>query len=220
MKRSWSLLILSSLSALGCGGKEQSASNSSSGDGGITNDKQPGSTSPLVGNLVAACPSVPPTEGSSCTALAQLCEYGDDLDSACNQVFNCNPNGTWGGEGGSGPGCPTSLKTCASDITSSTTCSAGDGVCQTSLGLCTCFDHTFGPTHAADSGAPPDTFAYSCASPDSACPAWPNRPRIGSACSQADLQCDYDPCGPNGFAFQCGSDGFWTDAFSSNCGGG
>jgi hypothetical protein len=216
MQRRSSITILSAFLLFGCGAKEQSSAAASSND--QANDASPAGTSPLNGKLVAACPAAAPTEGSSCSTLAQLCEYGDDLDSACNTVFNCNPNGTWGGEGGSGPGCPTNLKTCAGGVASGSTCNAGDPQCETGVGLCTCLDQSSGDPRPGDAG--PDRYAFNCATPDPKCPAWPNRPRIGSACSEPNLQCDYDPCGPNGFAFQCGSDGFWTDAFSDNCGSG
>lgn len=209
-----SAFVCSVLFIFGCGGKEQSSTSTSSPTNDTTKNPTT-SSSPLNGNLVAACPSTAPAEGSSCSTLGQLCEYGDDVDSACNTVFNCNPNGTWGGEGG---GCTTNLNACASGISSASTCNAGDPQCQTSVGLCTCRDESSGDARPGDSG--PDYYGFDCATPDPKCPAWPNRPRIGSACSDPNLQCDYDPCGPNGFAFQCGDDGFWTDAFSDNCGSG
>src|SRR5262249_12635096 len=109
---------------------------------------------------------------------------------------------------------------CGDFVTNNTTCNAGDPQCSTNAGICTCFDHSTGPARIDDGGAPvPDPYAYACADPDSRCPAWPKRPRIGSACSTPDLLCDYAACGPYGFAFRCDSDGYWDDAFGQQCGG-
>jgi hypothetical protein len=54
--------------------------------------------------------------------------------------------------------------------------------------------------------------------PSAGCP--PFRPRIGSACSMPDLECDYGVCGvPPGSAYRCDAAGYWTDSFGMQCGG-
>ena len=218
MKSSAISFSLALLSLVACSGKVSSTSGSDGGPGSVndsTNDNPP--TGPQ-GALVPACPSSKPTLGVSCSPIGQLCEYGDDVSSQCNYVAHCSPNAVW--ESVSGDGCTTSLPSCAANVADETTCNFGDGQCTTASGLCTCFDHSTGPGMQSDGGTIPDTYAYSCASPDSRCPVWPKRPRIGSACGAPDLLCDYAPCGPYGFAFRCDGAGFWDDAFGAQCGGG
>ncbi|MEO7110203.1 MAG: hypothetical protein ABI183_07195, partial [Polyangiaceae bacterium] len=36
---------------------------------------------------------------------------------------------------------------------------------------------------------------WGCYQPQAGCPAFPNRPRIGTLCSTEDLECDYGSCG-------------------------
>lgn len=197
-----------------CTGKVSSSASGS--DGGPDNVDDSKNFPPMgpQGTLVAACPSSKPTLGASCSPLGQLCEYGDDVSSQCNFIAHCSPEGAW--ESVSGDGCTTTLPTCGANVSDQASCNAGDPECTIPAGLCTCFDQSGGPARM-DAG--PDQYGYACADPDPRCPAWPKRPRIGSACSTPDLDCDYAPCGATGFAFRCDSGGFWSDAFSAQCGG-
>jgi hypothetical protein len=142
------------------------------------------------------------------------CEYGDDLNSDCNTIAHCNPDQSWDVETGS-VGCPTSLAACPKDAATGVSCGA-NSICSAAQGFCTCFDMSDGP---GSQTPPPPDYQWQCAAPDSACPAWPTRPRIGSACSNSDLTCDYDPCGQGGFAFHCDSAGYWMDGSPTMCGG-
>jgi hypothetical protein len=93
-----------------------------------------------------------------------------------------------GSTGGTDPGCPASSsavpvgQACSPQMT----CGYGDTVCY-------CYvDHT---------GAPQ---IWGCFPGQTGCP-YP-RPRVGSACSQAGLQCDYSSCGDS---IAC-TGGLWT----------
>jgi hypothetical protein len=168
-----------------------------------------------VGPLIAACPAAPPNVGDACAPAGQLCEYGNDFSSNCNAVLHCSPYARWETSSYPGPSCPTSLAPCP--IPQQGSCVAPAASCAAQSGLCTCVDTSSGPD--IPDAAPP-SYSWMCSSPDPACPVWPQRPRIGSACSQPDLVCDYASCGPYGFAFRCDSAGYWTDSFGLvHCGG-
>jgi hypothetical protein len=152
-----------------------------------------------------------------------LCEYGDDRDWNCNVVAHCKPGNTWemAASGnpmcpspplGLGPGCPASHAAASQG----NVCMQNEEVCSYPEGICVCQPgFTIGPG-MPDASPPPST--WQCAMPSAGCPAF--RPRIGSACSMPDLQCDYGVCGvPSGSAYQCDAAGYWTDAFGTPCGG-
>jgi hypothetical protein len=218
----WASLSFVTLSLVAaCSGKVAGADKGSGADGGpgpVSNTTDDNPSSGPQGSLVAACPSSKPTNGTSCTPIGQLCEYGDDVSSQCNYVAHCSPEGSW--ESVSGDACTTSFAACDSSAVTNASCNPGTKPCATATGVCTCFDHSMGPAQMDDGGVVPDPYGYACADPDPRCPAWPKRPRIGSACSSSDVLCDYSPCGAYGLAFRCDSGGFWSDAFSAQCGGG
>jgi len=175
---------------------------------------------PPFGTLVADCPSVPPADGSACSHPRLDCEYGNDWDPACNTVAQCWTQGYWQVTGpsqdpklcptptGLGPQCPASPPSSGSQ-----TCAPDGTVCVYPAGLCACSEYS-GPG-SADASA---SYLWTCASPDPACPVV--RPRIGSACTQEGLYCDYEVCGAYGGAFSC-SGGVWGQGTTINkCAGG
>lgn len=172
----------------GAGGADGSGgSGASAGSGGAG----------LSGPLPAACPATPPADGAPCTAIGQWCEYGDDVDWTCNVVMVCEVSGVWQPQLESAPGCSTKpFAPCAGGQ-----CAAADELCEIPTGLCGWGEVPTGP------GQQTSTLCV-CGHPDPGCPAWPARPRLGSACSPPDLFCGYAPCDSR-FNFSC-IDGEWV----------
>src|SRR5262249_8033509 len=72
---------------LACSGKTADVGSSSSSGGSSS-----GSSS--SGGLVAGCPSSAPTTGTPCTKAGLQCEYGNDVNLACNTLVACD-SGAW-----------------------------------------------------------------------------------------------------------------------------
>lgn len=86
-------------------------------------------------------------------------------------------------------------------------------VCAYPDGICACFENS-GPG-AADASV---TYSWACAKPNAKCSAV--RPRLGSACTQPGLECDYQACGTYGGDFLCDG-GVWAEGNNINfCAGG
>jgi hypothetical protein len=124
---------------------------------------------------------------SSCSTSGLSCEYGDDIFLNCDTLATCT-SGMWhvtpptntqcgGSTGVLQSGCPANSgmvpvgQACSPQMT----CGYGDTICYCYI------DHT---------GAPQ---LWGCFPVMSGCP-YP-RPRVGSACNQPGLQCDYSSCG-------------------------
>jgi hypothetical protein len=167
---------------------EADGSVDASSDGG----KEPLGTP--IGTLVAACPTSRPESGMSCNAVSGvICEYGNDPNWACNEVFYCSPPESCMSEAACaqfawmpyavgpmkcpspplvvGPGCPASH----AEAAKGGDCSKEADVCAYSEGICAC---------AAG--------VWACAMPESGCPLL--RPRIGSPCPNPNLTCNYGVC--------------------------
>ncbi len=163
---------------------------------------------------VSPCPLSPPTVGDPCP-VAQQCEYGTSFHPECDTMYACS-GGTWTLEwdgGGAGctftdQGCPASL----SDIDSPScpsqgmSCSFGDTQCDC-IGGC-------GGGAQLHGGAP--LGLWGCVTKDGTgtCP-WP-RPRIGTACSQNNLDCPYAPACCPGWDMLC-LGGVWQGSQSGPC---
>jgi hypothetical protein len=214
MISSRSLLFLSII-LVGCGGKSLDTDDGGNGgDGGNGADGSDGSPGP-------DCPLSAPQQASSCSIEGLQCEYGGDVRSVCNTVVTC-VSGGWTIPKPNAQGCPTgdNAPTCPASPASAT------GAC-TDLGLacnystssatefCTC-NYMGGPP-TLDGGTPA---SWMCSfGTSTGCPAV--RPKIGSDCSQPDLDCSYDVCGaPQGLSFQCSSKtGTWIEGLGDVCAG-
>ncbi|HEX7601756.1 MAG TPA: hypothetical protein VF316_09130 [Polyangiaceae bacterium] len=206
------LACLLAFAAFACGGKSLDSVGGDAGDGG----PEPGPAS--------GCPQVAPGIGDSCSKLQLQCEYGGDPRSACNDVWTCTSMG-WDTTFGNDPHCPSSnAGSCPASIAGldvGGTCGDSGAICDYSTSSasrwCAC---TFlgGPIMMDGGGS---QYTWQCAyQASSGCPAL--RPRLGTVCTQADLECDYSVCGaPYGLSVQCnGTTGTWVTGFGSVCAGG
>jgi hypothetical protein len=174
----------------------------------------------ISGTLVPDCPTTVPVNGSTCRNPAVDCEYGNDWNPRCNTVARCYTQGFWQVNlpsttpstcptpSGLNPGCPPT------PAQATGACSPAGTACAYSSGLCVCTKYDLNPGSRDAS-----TYEqWTCAAPDSHCGA--ARPRIGSACKQEGLECDYQICGSYGGDFLCTS-GTWVEGNDINvCGGG
>jgi hypothetical protein len=155
-------------------------------------------SNPRFGALVPACPAAPPADNAPCSDPQLECEYGDDWNPYCNLVAVCTTEGTWNAPmpandprmcptpSGLPHGCPASYGRpgpCPSDI-----------VCAYPEGLCAC-------AFTANGIGTYSGYEWACAAPGVGCSAV--RPRIGSACTEEGLFCDYSVCGSYGGQFDC-----------------
>jgi hypothetical protein len=204
------LLVLSIILA-GCGGKSLDNDDGGNGsDGGNNGDSSPGPNCPASAQ-----------EGDHCSVEGIECEYGSDIRSSCNKVLTCS-NGTFTMSKGFDPTCPTSANSpsCPASPSSATgTCSDLGLACNystsTQTQFCTC-NYMGGPP-MIDGGMIAN---WQCSfGTATGCPAV--RPKIGSSCSQPDLDCNYDVCGaPQGLSFQCNAKtGTWVEGFGDVCAG-
>ena len=194
-----------SVFALACGGSLQS-DDVLLGDGGTNNDGTTGDSAkdapPPPPN---GCPTSPPAGGASCSsAQDQLrCEYGNNPDPDCNQMFFCN-QGTWQDES-SGTICPpqSDCPAAYSDIPANQNCSPNGLQCAYPQGECICTT-SFG-------GLQKQMPAWDCIPATSGCPS--PRPDIGSPCSSVnEIQCDYGACS-GGVALEC-KNGVWMQVIT------
>ena len=155
------------------------------------------------------CPSSAPSSGSSCNGEGLYCEYGSDPSLSCNTVARCM-GGHWNVQGPYGQ-CPTPANPSACPATFAsvpvgehcgdlvgTTCSYPQGFCGCSVGS--------GGPYPEDASA---VATWICDAPAQGCPM--PRPKLGTACAQENLECDYSPCSlPSGASIIC-QQGAWQD---------
>jgi len=188
------------VAAYACGGAVEPGNGDASNDGAPIQD----ASSPI-------CPSSPPSSGASCSPTNATCEYGSDPDFECNTVARCTTQGWQLDTPSSGPGCPTpsNASGCPDsffDVPTGQHC--GDLVnttCSYPQGFCGCSVGSGGP-YPADAAA---VATWICDAPEAGCPM--PRPKLGSACAQDNLQCDYSVCAlPMGESVIC-QDGAWQE---------
>jgi hypothetical protein len=158
------------------------------------------------------CPSTLPPQGTACSDEGLYCEYGDDPNLNCDTITQCY-GGQWNVEKGYGGTCPTppaNPSGCPDSFASvpvgqhcgtlvGTTCSYPQGFCGCSIGS--------GGPYPEDAAA---VATWICDAPATGCPM--PRPKLGTPCSQDNLECDYSPCSlPSGVSLICQS-GAWQDA--------
>jgi hypothetical protein len=143
-----------------------------------------------------ACPSSPPGSGP-CPKVGIECEYGNNANADCNDVYSCGPTGWTTGE----VACP--VPTCPSSYASvpiNSTCSPTGGICGYEQGTCTCSE-----------GSPPriNGPVWQCFPAQTGCPS--PRPDLGTPCSApSSLTCDYGACS-GGISLSC-QDGSWQQS--------
>jgi hypothetical protein len=158
------------------------------------------------------CPAAVPAKDSECPLPGLVCEYGTDVNVACDTLAQCFAGTTapsaWyvtPPEGSSCPtiaglpqGCPPSLA--AASAENNVICAPVDLLCGYPEGLCIC-GHV-GPVQAGP--------FWVCGEPVAGCPT--SRPRYGSSCSGAEsgLTCDYGSCTslPSAALMTC-QNGYW-----------
>lgn len=184
----------SSGSSSGSASSSGGGSSSGSGSGGSSGSGSGGGSS--SGGGVSPCPPTPPGSGTACTTNGAACEYGTNPNPACNEIVDCM-SGTWEGSG-MGMQCPTG--TCPAsyaDVPQGQTCMPSGLDCSYPQGQCNC---SF--TSPSGTGTMP---TWHCFTPQG-CPE--PRPRLGDACTQEGLSCDYGAC-TGGISETCAG-GFWT----------
>lgn len=198
--------------AVACGGSTASVSGSDSGvigddfagdaaadsaSDGSNSDGSTGDGGTSDGGASPACPASPPTSGASCPISGAQCEYGSDPNEACNALYICT-----GGRWTQPPrgGCPPPGATCPASygaVPVGMKCTPEFLGCEYPQGTCECTRNGPGPTRLEP--------AWSCTPTPQGCSS--PRPRIGSACSQPGLSCNYGACS-GGVAIVC-KNGYW-----------
>jgi hypothetical protein len=145
------------------------------------------------------CPSTEPTAGHACSPTDLECQYGDNPNLNCDQLFRCEPEG-WVKIAGGGS-CPPESDCPASypgGTTMKATCDESelDLTCSYAQGTCICSDGSLPMP-----GGP----SWQCFPATSKCPS--PRPKIGSPCSDNGTTCDYGAC-EGGVELQC-TGGIW-----------
>ncbi len=201
MLRAWPSVVLVALA--GCGGQTEP----STGSGGATaSGSGSGSSS---GGASAACPTNAPTRGAACTTAGLQCEYGSSPRPSCDIVARCT-SGVWAiaqptGDGGSacvaGP-CPATSPSPAS------ACAPQGLSCFYSPYWCNC---AVRPSPTGNSSV----VDWSCTPLGPGCPA--SRPRLGTACTQPELTCDYGVC--SGSTEEVCTRGIWQEVPPSTVAG-
>lgn len=153
------------------------------------------------------CPDYnPPNNGAGCNVgFARnwdgTCEYGHDLDSACNDVFTCD--GSWRRRARAGcfNRCPATFEAivpgslCSAQVTDGAKTAVG---CSYFEGTCACVPD--GTTISVDAGSGDGgtdagtipAGRWTCAlAPKNGCPA--QRPQLGGDCVRT-MMCDYGSC--------------------------
>jgi hypothetical protein len=170
------------------GGGSSSGGSSGGGSGGSSGSVDSGST---------VCPASPPAANSPCPMVGLDCEYGSNPNDGCNEIASCVAAG-WAIETPGAASCPTG--TCPAtfaDVSQNKACSPQGLDCAYPEGQCNC-----SRTAPISVGPSP---VWQCATPTAGCPE--PRPRLGDACSQPSLFCDYGAC-TGGIGVEC-TDGFW-----------
>jgi hypothetical protein len=180
------------------GGSSSGGSGSSGGGSGSSGGGSSGSSSGAATDSGAPrkCPASPPTSGS-CPSVGFECEYGSDPSVNCNELVTCEPSGWTVAELADCPQgtCPSAY----SDIQPAETCSPQGLDCAYAEGQCNCAREALSANQNA---------IWQCATPSPGCPE--PRPRLGDACAQAGLSCDYGACN-GGIDVAC-TDGAWQRA--------
>lgn len=188
------VLVACGGSTTGSGADAGSDGNGSSGSSGGSGS---GSSS---GSFVPGCPSAQPTgDNTACGPNGLQCEYGASPNPSCNELWECL-NGTWSGGGPGSPGCPAG--TCPaqfSGVPQGQACMPDGFDCAYAEGQCDCSSTGLGGTST--------TPTWQCFQP-AGCPQ--PRPKLGAACSQEGLSCDYGSCS-GGVAETC-TGGYWREA--------
>jgi hypothetical protein len=176
-------------------------------DGGPGNDSGPG---PGDAAPSPYCPTSPPSQGAACSHPGLTCEYGSDPNVYCDTVAQCM-GGAWEVNVPPPSGCPTPPNPSACPATFASVpvgqhCGNLVGTtCDYAQGFCGCAVPSMGP-YPDDASA---VAIWICDSPQAGCPM--PRPKLGTACSQEGLQCDYSPCSlPTGTSLVCQS-GAWQE---------
>lgn len=169
------------------------------GEGGAHAFAQPSVAENLdAGTTVCpSCPLSAPEAGAPCTGGTSLgtgpalCEYGDDLRSACNTVASCGADARWVVQPPDvDAGCPSLRSsfcppTFAAGADAGIVCTAAFA-CDYPEGICGCG----WVSSDIDGGL---TYGWTCAPQPALCPS--TRPRWGTACATEGLQCAYSgPC--------------------------
>lgn len=145
----------------------------------------------------APCPAYdPPRVGSDCTMVGKggwdgTCEYGHDIDRACNDVYECS-SGVW--RRLTRPACIDRCPSSFDEIVPGAHCPDVTMGCSYLEGTCACVpDEDAGAGDAGpDAEADPLGGVWRCAPPPrGGCPA--QRPPIGGDCVRA-MTCDYGAC--------------------------
>lgn len=183
-----------------CGGAIDPGGN----DGG-TNDG-----SPIEDASTPHCPTSVPSSNASCSPLGASCEYGGDPNYECNTIAMCTSSG-WNVQAPVGEPCPTPSNSTSCpdaffDVPTGQHCGALVGLtCSYPQGFCGCSVGSGGPV-PADASA---VATWVCDTPEPGCPM--PRPKLGTACTQDGLQCDYSPCAlVMGESVAC-QNGAWQD---------
>jgi hypothetical protein len=166
-------------------------------------------------SAAVACPTSMPTPGGPCGASGLTCEYGDDPSASCDTLMTCS-SGVWATsqepmDGGCSTTNPPSCPTAFSDVAQGAACGSSTFDCYYPQARCSCSPLVLqgacirtscpAPTWSCDTPAE-DTDDMLV--PENGCPV--PRPRIGSACSDADFEksCNYGYC-QGGVAILCTS---------------
>jgi hypothetical protein len=200
---------LAVLVALACSGKTadvgdggaSSSGGSSSGGSSSGGSSSGGSSSggSSSGGLVAGCPAALPAARSSCTKVGLECEYGTDLDLACNAVARCDATGWQIVPNTTSHPCPTppnggSCPATFASVSQGSTCTAPPSTsCWYPEGDCTCEVYCgsqYPVGHECDAGTP--TTWVCNATGEASCPSV--RPHLGTACSTEGQTCSYGDC--------------------------
>jgi hypothetical protein len=162
------------------------------------------------------CPSSKPSSGDSCTGVL-ACEYGDDPHVSCDTLITCTA-GAWmttqqpaaSGCSTTNPqGCPSTLDA----LMSSEGCTPNLS-CYYPGARCVC--GTLVPGAPVDWLCDTGTNTTMDASAGASCPL--PRPRIGTACTEAGVTCEYGWCQSEDDALAC-TNGAWvlTPASTNGC---
>ncbi len=227
------LLLLSLLAVVACGGATfsgpdagdgggsssgsasggSSGSSSGSSSGGTTSSSSGsssgGTTSSSSGSPVAGCPGSLPTQFAPCSENGLVCEWGTSPDPSCDDSATCN-SGSWAipsaPAGVCAPSAPIVCPSSFASVARMSACTPYGGFCDYPEGRCAC-SVPEGPAMMN-----PPSAIWLCQDAGPGCPT--PRPRLGTPCSPKEegMQCDYGSCTvPGGSAEQCTA-GVWMPA--------
>jgi hypothetical protein len=204
--RPWSLVVsalaIAASSAAACG-QTVGEPVTGPGDAGGGGDTGGGDG----GGLVPGCTVSAPSSGGACSPQGLECEYGTDPNLECETIARCDAAG-WSITPPASSGCPTpapgaSCPASYSVVPQDATCTTATS-CAYPQGTCSCEVYC-GPQyptgHMCEAGTP---MTWQCTGATTqGCPS--SRPRVGSACTDAGLQCNYGDCNSIGVVCQSGT---------------